>query len=77
MLFRSTGLLAPAATPRELVLRLNQAMNRALQDAELNKRFVSEGAQIIPTTPEEFAQFIRAEAAKWGPVAKKAGMKWE
>jgi tripartite-type tricarboxylate transporter receptor subunit TctC len=52
-------------------------MNRALQDAELNKRFVSEGAQIIPTTPEEFAQFIRAEAAKWGPVAKKAGMKWE
>ena len=72
-----TGLLAPAATPRELVLRLNQAMNRALQDAELNKRFVSEGAQIIPTTPEEFAQFIRAEAAKWGPVAKKAGMKWE
>ncbi len=68
------GLVAPAGTPREVVLRLNQALNRTTLDAQVNEALVSRGATVIQGTPEDFHTFVKAEIEKWGPVVKRAGV---
>jgi tripartite-type tricarboxylate transporter receptor subunit TctC len=68
------GLVAPAGTPREVVLRLNQALNRTTLDAQVNEALVSRGATVIQGTPEDFHNFVKAEIEKWGPVVKRAGV---
>ena len=70
------GVLAPAGTPRGIVTRLHGEMVRAVQDAEVSKRFINDGAE--PTwshSPEEFADRMRADMAKWAKVIKAAGIK--
>jgi tripartite-type tricarboxylate transporter receptor subunit TctC len=59
------GLLAPAATPRPLVLKLNSSVVSALADRDLRKRASDLGADIVGNTPDEFARFIREDQAKW------------
>ena len=76
-IYNWSGLLAPGGTPRDIVMKLNAAVKQALATPELQERFTREGAQVVASTPEEFAAFIRAEAAKWGTLAKAAGVKWE
>lgn len=69
------GLLAPAGTPREIVVKLHAAVAQALQDPAIRKRFISDGADPTPSnTPEEFGTFIHAEIAKWAQVVKAAGI---
>ncbi len=68
------GLVAPAATPRQVVMRLNQALNRTTQDPQVNETLVSRGATVIQGTPEDFYNFTKAEIEKWGPVVKRAGV---
>jgi tripartite-type tricarboxylate transporter receptor subunit TctC len=68
------GLAAPAATPREAVLRLNEALNRATQDPQVREALESRGASIVRGTPEEGFAFVRNEVEKWGPVVKRAGV---
>jgi tripartite-type tricarboxylate transporter receptor subunit TctC len=68
------GIAAPAATPRETVMRLNQALNRATQDAQVRDALVSRGATVIQGTPEDCLKFVRNEIEKWGPVVKRAGV---
>ena len=68
------GLAAPAATPREIVARINQALNRATADPQLRDSLVSRGATVIQGTPEAFLAFVRAESDKWAPVVKRAGI---
>ena len=72
------GLLAPAGTPREIVMRLHGAVVQALEDPATKKRFVSDGATPKPSaSPEEFGAYIRAEMKKWGKVIHAAGIKPE
>jgi tripartite-type tricarboxylate transporter receptor subunit TctC len=71
------GLLGPGATPREIVARLNQAATSALQSSDLAEQLGRQGAQTIGGAPEAFGAFLRAEVAKWGPLAKTTGAKWE
>ena len=72
------GLLAPAGTPREIVVRLHGAVVQALEDPATKKRFVSDGATPKPSaSPEEFGAYIRSEMQKWGKVIKAAGIKPE
>jgi tripartite-type tricarboxylate transporter receptor subunit TctC len=71
------GLVAPAATPREVVMRINQALNRSTSDPKVRDALVSRGATIVQHAPEDFLSFIRTETAKWGPVVKYAGVKIE
>ena len=72
------GLLAPAGTPREIVARLHAAVVRALQDPAIRQRFVNDGADPMPSgSPEEFREFMRAEARKWSRVVKDAGIRPE
>ncbi len=67
------GILAPAGTPREIVLRLNRDINDALASNEV--RAVLTKAQIRPRggSPEDFGELMRGEAQKWGPVIKFTG----
>lgn len=68
------GVVAPAATPREVVMRLNQALNRATADPQVHEQLVSRGATVIQDTPEAFFAYVKATSEKWGPVVKRAGI---
>jgi tripartite-type tricarboxylate transporter receptor subunit TctC len=68
------GLAAPAATPREVILRLNQALNRATQDEKVREALISRGATVIQHAPEDGLKFVQNEVQKWGPVVKRAGV---
>ena len=69
------GLLAPAKTPPAIIARLNRAMRAALADQDVHQKLVNVGAVPAPTTPEEFAQFLRDELARWGKVIREKGIK--
>jgi tripartite-type tricarboxylate transporter receptor subunit TctC len=69
------GLLAPAATPRAIVDRLNREVLRALKLPDVRERLLSEAFEIPLDTPEEFAAHIRADIPKWAKVVKEAGIK--
>ncbi|MGV3493822.1 MAG: Bug family tripartite tricarboxylate transporter substrate binding protein [Ramlibacter sp.] len=69
------GLVAPAGTPRETLQRLNQAFVAALNSPEAKTRFASLMAEPVPTTPDEFGAFMRAELAKYEKVVKASGAK--
>jgi tripartite-type tricarboxylate transporter receptor subunit TctC len=71
------GVLAPAATPRPLVLKLNGDLVSALRDGELRKRASDLGADIVGNSPDEFARFIRDDQAKWSKLMREAGIKPE
>jgi len=69
------GLLAPAKTPPAIVARLNAALRAALADADVKQKLVKTGAVPTPSTPEEFARFLRDELARWGKVIREKGIK--
>ena len=71
------GLFAPAGTPAEIVNRLNADVQKVMRAPDVEKRLETEGARFIPTTPESFAAFQRAEAAKWAKTIRDAGIKPE
>jgi tripartite-type tricarboxylate transporter receptor subunit TctC len=72
------GMLAPAGTPREIVIRLQAGIVRVLQETEVRKRFIDDGAETTPSSsPEEFGALIRSELAKWGKVVKDSGIQPE
>jgi tripartite-type tricarboxylate transporter receptor subunit TctC len=68
------GVLAPAATPRPLVERLNKAIVEIMRDPAVRDAYVKQGFDLNPGTPEQFADFIRSEATKWQAVVKSAGI---
>ena len=68
------GLVAPAATPRAIVERLNKALNEALADDAVQKRIRHEGAEPTPMTPGEYAADIDREETRWAAVIKELGL---
>lgn len=68
------GIVAPAATPREIVTKINQALSRTTSDPQVRENLTSRGANVIQGTPAEFLAFVRAETEKWGPVVKRANI---
>jgi len=69
------GIVAPAGTPRDIVATLNAEIRTIMQSQEMRERLSADGAIADTSTPEEFAQRIRSEIARWGAVVKSAGMK--
>lgn len=69
------GLVAPAGTSGEIVARLNAAFVKALGDPSVVEKIRTLGAEPAPTSPEQFARFIRSESAKWGKLISEAGIK--
>ena len=71
------GVLAPAATPREIITMLNREMVAILRVPDTMERLMSDGSEIVAGTPEEFGALIKSEAEKWANVLKTAGLKPE
>jgi tripartite-type tricarboxylate transporter receptor subunit TctC len=71
------GAYAPAGTPREVVLKLNDAIAKAAHSKELIERFNTLGLETNPGTPEAFAQRTAREAVKWAKAIKEAGIEPE
>ncbi len=69
------GLVAPAATPKDIIARLNTEVVRILRLPDVVERLSSLGAEPAGNTPEQFGAFIRAEIDKWARLVKAANMK--
>ena len=67
------GLVAPANTPRDVIVRLNQAFATALNSPEVKTRFATLMAEPVPTSPEQFTAFMQSERAKYQSVVKDSG----
>ena len=68
------GLLVPAGTPRASLMKLHGEVVRILNLPELKERLSSEGAEVVGSTPEQFAAFLRDEIAKDARIVKASGM---
>src|SRR5580700_1337872 len=71
------GLVAPAGTPRPIVERLNKALRATLASDEVRNRLAIEGAEPLPSTPEEYAADIDREETQWSKVIKASGARAE
>lgn len=69
------GFIAPAATPRDIVKRLNAEINRAMQLPQINTKLVDLGLIVANESPEWFDKFIRNEHAKYGKLVRDIGLK--
>jgi tripartite-type tricarboxylate transporter receptor subunit TctC len=69
------GMFAPAGTPREIVARLQRDVVAGLKAPDLLERFEAVGAEPVGSTPEQFVERIRSDAARWGEVIKTANVK--
>ena len=69
------GIVAPAGTPRPIIDKLNAALRTALNSDEVHKRIATEGAEPLPTTPDQYAADIDHEETKWSALVEKAGLK--
>jgi tripartite-type tricarboxylate transporter receptor subunit TctC len=68
------GIVAPAATPRDIVAKLNAAARQAVNRADTRQRYTDLGMTIRSDTPEEFDAYIKAEIVKWSKVIKDANV---
>ena len=71
------GIVAPVGTPRPIVERLNRELRAALAMDDVRRRLIQEGAEPLPTTPEEYAAIIDREETKWSTLIKSVGIKIE
>src|SRR3989441_6008668 len=71
------GLLAPAATPKETVLKIHADVIRGLREAGAKKRVTDLGADVVGNSPEEFGAAMRAESAQWAEIIKAANIRAE
>jgi tripartite-type tricarboxylate transporter receptor subunit TctC len=74
------GLFAPAGTPAPVVTKLHGALQTALADATIQKRFTDLGTLLFPAeqrSPEALGAYLKAEVARWGEAVTKAGVKGE
>ena len=69
------GLVAAARTPRPIIAKLNAAAVAAMKSSEVQEKLAHQGAILIGGSPEEFADYIRSEIAKWSKVVQAAGIK--
>jgi tripartite-type tricarboxylate transporter receptor subunit TctC len=71
------GLLAPAATPRPIVDRLNGALRALVESPEVKARILAEGGDPLASTPDDYARDIDREETKWGSLVRKLNLKVE
>ena len=67
------GILAPARTPRAIIMRLNREIGEVVNAPDMKARFRKQGIDLVSSTPEEFAALIRREIPKWREIVKKSG----
>ena len=69
------GIMVPAGTPREVIMKLNAAAVQATKAPEFVKRMTDLGYNIIPGSPEQMASMLKTELARWAPIVKASGAK--
>lgn len=67
------GVFAPARTPKDIVERLNHAMNQALQNSEVQEQLTRVGFSWKPNSADEYAKYMKAELVKWADIVKVTG----
>ena len=71
------GLLLPAATPRDIVARINADYNKVLAAADVQERLLASGFEPLGGTPQKFADYLRSETRKWTKVVRDANIRIE
>ena len=71
------GVLAPAKTPPEIVNRLNAEVMKALGTTEVREKLLAQGAEILGSTPEQYAAYLKSEIERWGKVIKSSGVQFD
>ncbi len=71
------GTLAPAGTAPAVISKLSAAFNAALSDADVRRKLAQAGVTPSPSTPEEFARYLKQEIARWGKLIRDKGIKGE
>ena len=69
------GFVVPAGTPKPIIAKLNQGINRAAETEDVRKHMTALGSTVRTSTPEEFEVYLKAEIAKWGELVKRSGAK--
>jgi len=69
------GILVPAGTPREIIMRPNSEIVTVLRTPDIRNRFAEQGAEPVGNTPEQFLEFLKSDLAKWARVIKAAGVR--
>ncbi len=68
-----SGMCAPAAVPKPIIAKLNADVAKALNMPDVLRRLAEQGVEAVPSSPEQFATFIKSETIKWAKVVKDAG----
>jgi len=72
------GLVAPAGTPREVLVRLNSLLNRIMGNDEFRKKYIERGIEMVASrSPEEFSAYVKSEAEAFAKLVRDAGIKVE
>ncbi|MCE9640668.1 MAG: tripartite tricarboxylate transporter substrate binding protein [Betaproteobacteria bacterium] len=67
------GIAVPAQTPRDVVMTLNAALQKAMSGNDVKERLAAGGADPLTSTPEAFGAYIKSEIVRWAPVIKAVG----
>lgn len=71
------GMLAPAGTPRDIIVKVNGDMRRVLAMAEVRSALAAQGMEVTTGSPEDMGALMKADAARWAAVVKQAGIRAE
>jgi len=71
------GTLAPAGTAPAVIAKLSGAFHAALTDADVRRKLAQAGVTPSPSTPEDFARYLKQEIARWGRLIREKGIKGE
>jgi tripartite-type tricarboxylate transporter receptor subunit TctC len=71
------GIFLPAGTPTAIVQKLNDAVNRAIQSADMRERLVAQAFDPAGGPQAQFAEYVKTEIVKWGKVVRETGAKPE
>jgi tripartite-type tricarboxylate transporter receptor subunit TctC len=71
------GLVAPAATPREVIAKLNEDWAKVLLNPEVHAKLAGMGADVVGNKPDTFGAFMKSESAKWAKLVKEANIRAE
>jgi tripartite-type tricarboxylate transporter receptor subunit TctC len=69
------GFLAPAGTPRDIINRLNAEWTKSAATPDTREKLKKVGVEPLSSTPEQYAEFLKAEIERWGKVVREANIK--
>ena len=68
------GMVAPAATPKDVIDKLNRITTEAMSDPDVKAKLAIQGLTLMPQTPDQFRSYIAEETKKWADVIRESGV---